>query len=325
MNAVSLFRRPDPVRANTTGRIFMIDINSISPNPSQPRKNFEGEAMARLADSIRCYGILQPVTVRAVSGYDSGGTVSSVSSFGADVCDMPLALYAQRDLLISCDGAASDVIDRRRYELIAGERRLMAARIAGLTKVPCIIIEADDRRSAELAMIENIQCEKLNIFEQAGAIASLIDVYSLTQEQAAEHLSSSQSYVANKLRILRLTEPERRLILDNGLSERHARALLRLSTPEERIAALNVVISRELTVAATEQYIDRVIRHEESVRMSVRRKFVLKDIRVLYNTIDRAVETVRDAGIDVDCARRETDDAVEVVIVVPKRYEVSEK
>jgi len=317
MNAVSIFRRADSC-FSTAGRIFMIDINSISPNPSQPRRNSEGEAIARLAESIRCYGILQPVTVRSLPYDIENGACTSASSYSAAVLSYGDGGYGDEDVMC-------EVRSCGRYELVAGERRLMAARIAGLERVPCIIIEADDRRSAELAIVENIQRENLNIFEQAGAIASLIDVYSLTQEQAAEQLSASQSYVANKLRILRLTEPERRMILDNGLSERHARALLRLPTPAERISALETVISRELTVAATEQYIERIIRRDADSVLASRRKLILKDIRVLYNTIDRAIETVRDAGIDVGCARRETDEVIELVIAVPKRYERSEK
>lgn len=332
MNSVSIYRRSGrftaaheeifitdrtaALRGTMPWRVIMIDIDSISPNPSQPRKNFEGEAMARLADSIRCYGILQPITVRR---RQSSGT--------ADGSDLSRRL-SERDITVRSDGDDGEIYisdllytvpgDGAEYELVAGGRRLCAARLAGLKQIPCIVADTDDRGSAELSIIENLQHETLNIFEQASAIASLIDVYSLTQEEAAHRLSTSQSYVANKLRILRLTEPERRLILENGLSERHARTLLRLTTPEERISALNVMIAEGMNVAASEQYIDSVLKMHEDAKQSVKRKFVLKDIRLLYNTIDRAVESVRGTGIAVSTARRETEDAYEMVIEVAK-------
>jgi len=360
-------------------RVIMIDTDSISPNPSQPRKNFEGEAMARLADSIRCYGILQPITVRRRQcGKDTDGPILprdvsdyEMSEHGMyehemyrhDMCGHELSghelfnrglsghqmsghqmtehelcghLIAENSVSGNSRNSRevgqaleyeeiyiSDILyttmkPNTEYELVAGGRRLAAARLAGLAQVPCIVIDADDRRSAELSIIENLQHETLNIFEQASAIASLIDMYSLTQEETAHRLSASQSYVANKLRILRLTEPERKLILENGLSERHARTLLRLKTPEERISALNVMIAGEMNVAASEQYIDNILKQHENARQSVKRKFVLKDIRLLYNTIDRAVETVRDTGINVSSVKRETEDSYELVIEVPK-------
>ncbi len=281
MNGVSIFRRTaahtdEPSSdVSVAGRIFMLDINDISPNPSQPRKNFDGDAIARLADSIRSYGILQPITVRRRS-LPSG------------------------------------------YELIAGERRLRAARLIGLGEIPSIIVEADDRRSAEMALVENIQRENLNIFEQASAIASLIDMYDLTQEEVARQLSASQSYVANKLRLLRLTEPERRLILTSKLGERHARALLRLDTPQARMSALEVIIAREMNVAATEQYIERILASDDTVKPHPKPRLILKDVRILYNTIDRALDSVRSAGINVSSSRRETESAVEVIIVMRK-------
>jgi ParB family chromosome partitioning protein len=206
------------------------------------------------------------------------------------------------------------------YEIIAGERRLRAAKLLGLTEVPCIIIEADDRLSAELAIIENIQRENLNIFEQAGAIAALIDIYSLTQEQVARQLSASQSYVANKLRILRLTAAERTVILDNGLTERHARALLKIDDSELRMKTLAHIASRGLNVAASETYIENVLTEERAERAKGKRKLIIKDIRIFYNTVDHAVEVVRQAGIDIISDRREVGDGVEFTIKIAKLY-----
>ncbi len=266
------------------GRIYMIDPHRITPNPSQPRKSFEDDSLFRLADSIRQYGILQPLTVRRIP-------------------DLPL----------------QDCI----YELIAGERRLRAAKKIDMKAVPCIVIEADGKRSAELAIIENIHREGLNIFEQAAAIASLIDIYKITQEEAARQLSSSQSYIANKLRILRLTETERNLILQYGLTERHARALLKINDTEKRIRAINHIALRNLNVAATEAYISDISMDNEipkdgegeSKRIS---RVIIKDMRLFYNTVDKAVSTIRRAGISITSDRIDTEDKTEIIIRIPK-------
>ena len=159
-------------------RIHKIAVCRILPNPAQPRKYFDSGETLRLADSIRTHGILQPLCVRK-----------------------PVSTGDLHDF----DGV---------YELIAGERRLRAAKLLGLAEVPCIIVEADSLRSAELAIIENLQREDLNIFEEASAIAALIHMYGLTQEEVAAKLSASQSYVANKLRLLRFDEEEQRRILE---------------------------------------------------------------------------------------------------------------
>jgi ParB family chromosome partitioning protein len=251
-----------------------IPIRSIVPNRSQPRRDFNENALALLADSIKKNGILQPLTVRRA---DSVGT----------------------------------------YELIAGERRLRAAAMADFCEVPCIIVQADDRKSAELALIENLHRENLNIFEQAGAMAALIDIYSLTQEQAAHQLSMSQSAVANKLRLLKLSESERQIILSSSLSERHARALLRISDVELRLAALRHIAARSLTVAESESYIEKLLCQKEEEKRRKNMKIVIKDVRIFYNTIDHAIDTMRRAGIDVTSSRRDNGDSVEMTIKIP--------
>ena len=145
------------------------------------------------------------------------------------------------------------------YELIAGERRLRAARYAGLTTVPCLIVNTDDSTSAELAIIENLLREDLNMFEQAEAFRKLIDEFMLTQDEVARRVSLSQSAVANKLRILRLSPEERQAILSGGLTERHARALLKLHDISLRKHALQQITQRKLNVSATESYIDGLL------------------------------------------------------------------
>lgn len=262
------------------GQVIMIGVDRIIPNPAQPRKFFTDEAILRLADSIRNHGMIQPLCVRRPDN-ETGV-----------------------------------------YELVAGERRLRASKLIGMTEVPCIMVEADAEKSAHMAIVENIQRENLNMFEQAEAIRQLMCIHCLTQEKIAQQLSCSQSYVANKLRLLRLCEGEREEILSAALSERHARALLRLRDEDSRRAAMHTVIRREMNVAQTEEYIDRLIeaekREKAEEKEKKRTKIILKDVRILYNTIDRAVETVRLSGVDVQTLRRETANDTEIVIRIPK-------
>ncbi|MBE6587630.1 MAG: ParB/RepB/Spo0J family partition protein [Ruminococcaceae bacterium] len=260
--------------------IFMLEVDSIVPNPAQPRRFFTDDAILRLADSIRIHGIIQPLCVRKPDA-DTGV-----------------------------------------FELVAGERRLRAAKRIGMREVPCVMVEADSEESAHMAIVENIQREDLNMFEQAEAISTLMKVHCLTQEKIAQKLSCSQSYVANKLRLLRLDGEEREEILESGLSERHARALLRLKDADRRRQALKAVIRREMNVAAAEEYIDRLLEEEKREKAKEKQerqtRIVIKDVKLLYNTIDRAVETVRLSGIDVQTLRRENARDTEIVIRIPK-------
>ena len=186
--------------------------------------------------------------------------------------------------------------------------------------MPCLLVDVDSKKSAELAIIENIQRENLNIFEQASSIAALIDIYHLTQEEAAKQLSVSQSFVANKLRILRLTAPEREKILANNLTERHARALLKVDSVEQRMRIIDYIARRGLNVATTESYIDRFISEQEEERAAkAPRRIILKDIRIFYNSIDKAVDIVRQAGIDIESEREEGDDEAVLTIKIKKK------
>ena len=211
-------------------------------------------------------------------------------------------------------------LDGELYEIVAGERRLRAAKLLRLSTVPCLLVDVDSKKSAELAIIENIQRENLNVFEQASSIAALIDIYHLTQDEAAKQLSVSQSFVANKLRILRLTAPEREKILAYNLTERHARALLKVDSVEQRLRIIDYIARRGLNVATTESYIDRFISEEaEAKAAKAPRRIVLKDIRIFYNSIDRAVDIVRQAGIDIESEREEGDDEAVVTIRIKKK------
>ncbi|MBQ8927870.1 MAG: ParB/RepB/Spo0J family partition protein [Oscillospiraceae bacterium] len=211
------------------------------------------------------------------------------------------------------------------YQLIAGERRLRAARLAGLRSVPCIILNLNDRNSAILALVENIQRQDLNCFEEAAALEKLITYYGMTQEDAAVRLGRAQSTIANKLRLLRLTDAERTLILDNHLTERHARALLRLGSAEERLAVLDRVIRLGLNVEKTERLIDERISHAKERRSFAARSVLFRDVRLFTNTISKAVETMQAAGIPAASQKMQFDDYIEYRIRIPLTEGSSEK
>jgi ParB family chromosome partitioning protein len=210
------------------------------------------------------------------------------------------------------------------YELISGERRLRASRELGLNTVPCVIMEIDEQKSAEISIIENLIREDLNIFEQAGAIESLIDTYGLTQEQIAKRLSNSQSFVANKLRLLRLSASEREKIIENNLTERHARALLRLSGDNLRLKALKMICQNNYNVAQTEELIDKIL---ESLAEPKKEKGRIKGVihlRMFVNSINKAVDMVKKAGVNVETTKTEKDECIEYLIKIPKRSPLAE-
>ena len=210
-----------------------------------------------------------------------------------------------------------------KWELVAGERRLRAAKLAGLEKVPCIRREADDRESALLALVENLQRRDLHYLEEAAAIASYIRQTGITQEEAAAQLGRSPSALANKLRLLRLSPACRELLVRNGLTERHARCLLRLEDEEERLAALRHIADKQLNVAQAEQYVDQRLAQLQSTPPKRRRTFILKDVRLFLNSLDRGLRMVRDAGVDARTERQETDDAILLTIRIPKQRQPS--
>lgn len=204
------------------------------------------------------------------------------------------------------------------YELIAGERRLRAAKLAGLREVPCLAVRSDEEESALLSLIENLQRQDLHYMEEAAAIAKLIAVYGLSQEQAAERLGKSQSAVANKLRLLRLSPACVTLLREGGLSERHARALLRLSDENERLAALRVIVERGCNVAQAEAYIESVLQRATVTPPRRRPTFIVKDVRLFLNTIRRSMGIMQRAGVDAACEREDTDEEIRLTIRIPR-------
>ena len=212
------------------------------------------------------------------------------------------------------------------YELIAGERRLRAAKLAHLTEVPCILIHVDDEESSLLSLIENLQRRDLDFFEVALGYQRLIRVYGLTQEQTAARVGKSQSSVANKLRLLRFDDSLIAFIRSSGLTERHARSVLRLPDAQFR-TALEHIASQGLTVAQTEAYVESLISPVPAASPeppppprtpAARPRLLVRDARIFLNTINRAFSVMCDAGIAASCEREELPDAVELRIRIPK-------
>ena len=228
-----------------------IRVSEIARNPNQPRKYFDPEAIAQLAESIRQYGVLNPLTVRRAPG---GG-----------------------------------------YELVAGERRLRAARVAGLNDVPCLLIAADNEDSSAIALVENLQRRDLDFFEEAYGFKRLIDQYGLTQEEAARKVGKTQSAVANKLR---------------------------LRDDEERMNATHYIIENELNVSRSEEYIENLLeqkKHPELAEPPHKDNVVrlIKDVRFFLNTLNRAVGVMVDAGIGATVDRQENEDGITLTINIP--------
>ena len=207
------------------------------------------------------------------------------------------------------------------YELVAGERRLRAARIAGLREVPCLIAKVGEEDAALLALIENLQRRDLDYMEEAAAIARLIRRYGLSQQQAAEKLGKSQPTIANKLRLLRLSAPVIDCLRQYGLTERHARTLLRLTDPEQQLAAARYIGKRSLNVAQTEQYIDRLTAENRTEPPRRRPTYIIKDVRLFLNSVERGVRLMQSAGVGAEVGRRDTEEEILLTIHIPKRRE----
>ncbi len=203
------------------------------------------------------------------------------------------------------------------YELVSGERRLRAAKLAGLKSVPCIVIELTERNSALMALVENLQREDLGFFEEAEAIENLIQMFGLTQEDVAIRLGMAQSTVANKLRLLRLTAEEREIILGLRLTERHARALLKLPDAAQREEVLNKIAQYGYNVEQTERCVEG-LKQKDRVRESYRRRsVVLRDVKLFMNTVNHALEVMQLAGVQASAEKRQNETYLEYTIKIP--------
>lgn len=204
------------------------------------------------------------------------------------------------------------------YELIAGERRLRAAKLLGWSVIPAIVNECDAEQSAVLAMTENLQRQNLGIFEEAEGLRQLIEKWGVTQEQAAARLGKSQSALANKLRLLKLSEQERERINQAGLTERHARSLLRISDCAKRAKVLEMIIEKEWNVARTEEYIEQLLLQEDRAKKKKGHTIIVKDVRIFMNTMRHAVDTMKKSGIPAQSQQNETEDYIEYLVRIPK-------
>ena len=215
-----------------------------------------------------------------------------------------------------------------KYELVAGERRLRAAKLAGLEEVPCILIDVNMEDASLIALVENLQRRDLDFIEEALGISQLIRMFGMSQEEAARRIGKSQSAVANRL--LKLPSDVLESLRQNGLTERHGRALLRLPNPVAQRAALEYIVDNGLTVAATDAYIDALLSAPEEAEQKdeekpeKRRTFVLKDVRVFLNTLSRSIDLMKQGGIDAGIQREETDDSLILTISIPKARQPSQ-
>ena len=206
---------------------------------------------------------------------------------------------------------------RQGWELIAGERRLRAAQMAGLSTVPCLPVEADGETSALLALVENLQRKDLDVWEEAAALRRLMEQGHLTQEEAARRVGKSQSAVANKLRLLKLPEDVIDTLRAHRLTERHARALLRLDSPERQRLAVEYILKHQLNVAKTEEYIDRLCGGRTMPKKATP-VYKIRDVRLFLNTVNRGLAVMKSAGVNAQCGREETENEITLTIHIPK-------
>jgi len=258
--------------------IFYININNVRPNPYQPRKQFKKDSLEELCESIKEYGVLQPISVRRITNNS--------------------------------------------YELVAGERRLRASTMAGLTEIPAIVVNVDDNDSAVMALIENLQREDLSYMEEAEGYNNLIRDHGFTQEELAQKIGKSQSTIANKIRLLKLPPMVKKILTDNNLTERHARALLKLHDEQLQLKVLKRVCERGLNVKKTETLVERAIeKYTKGISDPVKGKKVsrvIKDVRIFVNTIKQAVDLMKKSGINAKAAQIDRGEYVEFIVRVPK-------
>lgn len=209
-----------------------------------------------------------------------------------------------------------------KYQLVSGERRFRASQLAQKETVPALLRQLNDREVAEMALIENLQREDLNYFEEAEGYARLIQEFQITQEEVAKKMGKSQPTIANKLRLLHLSEKVRREISVDVITERHVRSLLKLKNEDLQLEALNRIYKNNLNVRQTDDLVENMlITEEKNVREQKKKKMMkaIKDMKIFVNTIKGTVKTIQDAGLPAEVTEREDDDYLEVVIRLPKK------
>lgn len=259
-------------------------ISDIVPNPRQPRRDFDRSELDALTESIKTVGLLQPIAVRRRENIPE----------------------------LEINGVT---VNAPTYEIIAGERRWRACKRLGFSVIPCLVCETDENKAQLLALVENMQRKDLDIFEQAEAIADIITQTGITQTELARQLSVTQSCLANKLRILKLSALERAEITAAGFGERHARAFLRITEPSERICIIRRAADRALSAAETERMIDAFLKPKCCEEAKTPKRIgAISDIRFFYNTIDRAIVTLGESGIKASYSKTELGGETEITI-----------
>lgn len=249
--------------------VINIPMDRIVRNPYQPRKIFNIDSLNELADSIKAYGVIQPISVRE---FENG------------------------------------------YEIIMGERRFRASQIAKASHIPAIIVDISNNDSAVVALVENLQRENLNFLEEASALSKLIEEHNFTQKEIAEKIGKKQSTISNKLRILNLSSDVKEKILSNNLTERHARALLKVDE-KDRVKILNRVVKNGLNVKKTEELIASLNKNKK--RKSQKRKSFI-NYKIYVNTIKQAYKTILDTGFDAEYEEVDKGEYIELTVKIPK-------
>lgn len=258
--------------------VHAVFLTAIDVNPFQPRKTFNDHTLEELSQSIKEYGIIQPILVRRTGD---------------------------------------------RYELIAGERRLRAAKLAGMDTIPAIVKDLNEQETAEIAMIENLQREDLHFIEEADGYQLLLTTFGLTQDELARRVGKSQSTIANKLRLLKLPQSVRSEFQHKQITERHARALLKLPDERWQLEVMKQIKEKEMTVRQAEEYIDHTLaaisREIAAATPKQRIIKIFKDIRIFMNTINNVVSEMRKAGLDIKVKETSNADYIIVELQIPKR------
>ncbi len=257
-------------KEKTVNKVVLLPVDSIVPNPAQPRTVFGANEIQSLADSIMANGLLQPLTVRKTND---------------------------------------------KYELVSGERRLRAIRQAKMEEAPCIVIDTSDRQSAILALLENIQREDLNYFEEAVALKNLMVEWGVSQQELGVRLGKAQPTIANKLRLLKFEPEEQKELLKKGINERQARALLRLEDSDRLRTAVDYISTHNLNVSQTEEYIELI--SQEKQKPKKRLHPVVKDVRLFFNTINNAISLMNQSGIHASAEKVEKEDYIEYIVKIP--------
>lgn len=264
--------------AGGEGQLILLEL--VKPNPYQPRRSFDPVKIDELAQSIKTYGLLQPIIVRRHNNL---------------------------------------------YQIVAGERRYLACQKLGWSRMQALVREYSDSAMATIALIENLQREDLSFLEEAAAYERLMLEFGLTQEVLAQRLGKSQSAIANKIRLLKLSERIKKIFKEKALTERHARALLKLSEEAQQLEIIEEVLEKELNVKQTETLVEKALGKKEKgsrIRFS---KGVVRDLRIFLNTLRQAIRVIEEAGLDLKVAEKDCGEYYEVKIWFPVQGRKSKK